>query len=113
MDKIGKKKPLGQKWSEGIKRDFGIEKNGEDKDRKREKIRYDTYSYYCPYCKGMREGVKKFSWGWFIFWTLITGGLGLIFYPIYYASKSKTQCHTCYAKIAKSNKTGLFEKPNN
>ena len=105
------KKSLWQKYVGALKRDLHLDKVGEDSERNRNKIRHDTYSYYCPYCKGMREGIKKFSWGWFFFWTIITVGFGFWLYLIYYAGfKSKTDCHTCKAKIAKSNGHALFTK---
>jgi hypothetical protein len=31
--------------------------------------------------------VPKFSWGWFITWTIFTLGLGLILYPFYHLGR--------------------------
>lgn len=103
-----KKKSFGHKLVNEVKNDLGIEKSGKNPEKNRYKLRYNTYAYYCPSCGSMKEAVKVFSWGWFIFWTVITAGIGGIIYIIYYASKSKTKCPICHTKIAKSNHKGIY-----
>ena len=50
---------------------------------------------YCPYCQRQVHPVMKTNWFILIFMTLITAGLWLIPYVIYYFMFKHGQCPIC------------------
>lgn len=57
---------------------------------------------YCNNCEQRVQPVKKFNFGWFLFWTVVTFPIfpliGMVGYGIFYAFKRK-HCPMCKTEL--------------
>lgn len=65
---------------------------------------------YCAPCDKRVIGVKKWSWTWFLVWTVLTIGWGIWVYPLYYFFKSR-RCPNCGVRLRRFNASSVATAP--